>query len=237
MPAESRVQGRGPNKGRLYGSAPDRDGLALMALASLSAAALAIAAVLANKIAVLGGLTISAGAVAYALTFPISDVVCEIWGKRHAAWLVTIGFIALAATYGLIQLALVMKPAPEYQHNEAFRLVVGGTARIIIASLVAYLVSQFHDVWMFHLWKRLTGGRHLWLRNNISTLLSQFIDSVIFCSIAFYGIVPLWPLIWGQYVIKLVVALADTPLVYLVVGLLRRAGMGRGAGASVLQEG
>jgi len=202
--------------------APDRGGLALMGLAALSAAALAIAAVLANKIAVIGGLTISAGAVAYALTFPISDVVCEVWGKRHAAWLVGFGFIALVATYGLIHLALWMTPAPVYRHEAAFRLVVGGTLRIIAASLTAYLVSQFHDVWMFSLWKRVTRGRHLWLRNNVSTLVSQFIDSVVFCTIAFYGIVPLWPLIWGQYVIKLVVALADTPLVYLVVGLLRR---------------
>lgn len=205
---------------------PGANALALMGFSACSAAALAIAAVLANKVAVFWGLMVPAGAVAYALTFPISDVVCEVWGKRYAAWLVGFGFAALAVTYGLIQLALLMNPAPFFQHEEAFQQVVGGTARMVIASLLAYLVSQFNDVWLFSWLKHKTNGRHLWLRNNLSTWVSQFIDSTVFCMVAFYGVIEVWPVIWGQFVVKILVALADTPLVYLVVGILRRKGLG-----------
>lgn len=204
------------------------DSLALMGLAALFAAALAIAAVLANKVISLGWLVAPAAVVAYSLTFPITDVVSEIWGRRAAGWVVVWGFASLLVTYGLIQLALWLPAAPFYAHDEAFRQVVGGTRRIILASLLAYLLSQSHDVWMFHFWRRRTQGRHLWLRNNLSTMGSQLIDSAVFCTVAFYGIVPVLPLIVGQYVLKLLVALADTPLVYAAVFLLRRARPGPG---------
>lgn len=200
-----------------------RPTLGLMALAGLLSGALAISAVLANKIVTIWGLSLPAGAVAYALTFPVTDLTSELWGRKQANWLVAFGFLTLVAVYALIQLALALPAAPFYQHEEAFHQVVGGTARIIVASLTAYLVSQFHDVWAFHFWKRLTKGRHLWLRNNLSTASSQFLDSVVFCFLAFYGLMPVWPLILGQVVIKLLVALADTPLVYLAVHLLKRA--------------
>lgn len=205
---------------------PAAEALALMGLAACFAAALAIAAVLANKVASVWGLAVPAGAVAYALTFPVSDVVCEVWGRRHAMWLVAFGFAALAVTYGLIQLALWLPPAPFYQHEAAFGQVVGGTARIIVASLLAYLLSQFHDVWMFNFWKKRTNGRHLWLRNNLSTMVSQFIDSTVFCVVAFHGLIPVRPVIIGQYLVKLLVAALDTPLVYAAVAMLRRRGMG-----------
>jgi hypothetical protein len=93
----------------------------------------------------------------------------------------------------------------------------------MIASLVAYVCSQYHDVWAFHFWKRVTSARFLWLRNNASTIVSQLLDSVVFITIAFYGSMPLVPLIVGQWVVKVGIAvLVDTPLVYLLVYLLRR---------------
>jgi uncharacterized integral membrane protein (TIGR00697 family) len=207
------------------GAPLSRSTLGLMALAGLLSGALAISAVLANKIIMIWGLTLPAGAVAYALTFPVTDLAGELWGRRQANWLVGFGFMTLVVVYGLIQLALALPAAPFYAHEQAFHQVVGGTARIIMASLAAYLISQFHDVWAFQFWKRLTGGRHLWLRNNLSTVSSQFLDSVVFCFLAFYGLLPVWPLVLGQFVIKLLVALADTPLVYLAVYLFRRSGV------------
>ena len=90
-----------------------------------------------------------------------------------------------------------------------------------MASFIAYLISQFHDVWAFHFWKNKTNDRHLWLRNNLSTAVSQFLDSFIFITIAFYGVMPIWPLIMGQWIIKIAIALLDTPVVYLVVWALR----------------
>jgi hypothetical protein len=96
------------------------------------------------------------------------------------------------------------------------------TPRIILASFIAYLLSQTHDVWAFHFWKKLFRGRHLWLRNNISTASSQLLDTVVFISVAFLGIMPVGQLIAGQYVVKLGIALLDTPLVYLLVWLIRK---------------
>lgn len=124
----------------------------------------------------------------------------------------------------MIHIAIALPAAPFWQNQDAFVSVVGSTSRIIVASLAAYLVSQYHDVWLFHLLKRKTGGKHLWLRNNASTAVSQLIDSVIFIVIAFYGVMPVWPLIFGQWIVKMAIALIDTPLVYLFVGILRRRG-------------
>ena len=101
------------------------------------------------------------------------------------------------------------------KQQSAYEALLGPNRRIVLASLLAYLCSQKHDVWAFHFWKALTGGRHKWLRNNLSTMTSQLIDTVIFVGIAFWGVVPnLGEMILAQYVLKLLIALVDTPLFY-----------------------
>lgn len=182
---------------------------------------LVIASVLATKIIVVFGLFVPAGILAYSLTFIATDVISEVWGKQSANHVVLAGFITLATVSLLIQLALLWPAAPSWKNKEAFDTVLGSTFRVILASLAAYLVSQFHDVWLFHILKRATKGRFLWLRNNLSTTISQFIDSFIFIAIAFYGVMPVWPLILGQWAVKLVIALLDTPVVYLLVRVLK----------------
>ncbi len=132
------------------------------------------------------------------------------------------GFISLVVTFLMMQVSILLPNAPFWTNQEAFVSVIGSTSRIIIASLVAYLISQFHDVWLFHHIKKKTGGRHLWLRNNASTAISQFIDSFIFITIAFYGVMPIWQLIFGQWIIKMTIAIIDTPIVYLLVNTLRK---------------
>ncbi len=109
-------------------------------------------------------------------------------------------------------------------NQEAYDTILGSVPRIVLASMVAYLVSQHHDVWAFHFWRNITKGKFLWLRNNASTMVSQGIDTVLFISIAFIGTVPtnvLLSMLVGQYVMKLVIALLDTPLCYILVGLIR----------------
>jgi uncharacterized integral membrane protein (TIGR00697 family) len=119
-------------------------------------------------------------------------------------------------------MSIIWPPASFWPHQQAYETILGSSTRIIVASLIAYLLSQYHDVWAFHIWKRFTGDRFLWLRNNASTMISQLFDSVVFITIAFYGIMPLLPLIVGQWVVKAGIALLDTPLVYLFVYLVRR---------------
>lgn len=206
---------------------PDINETAFILLLSVFVGSITIASVLANKIISVAGFYVPAGVLAFSVTFICTDVISEIWGKERAGRTVLGGFIALVAALALVQLSLAWPPAPFWEGNAAFRAILGSTSRIIVASFVAYLASQFHDVWAFHFWKRATGDRHLWLRNNLSTAVSQFIDSFLFIFIAFYGVMPLWPLILGQWAIKLAISILDTPLVYLVVWIIRRGGEGR----------
>lgn len=181
-----------------------------------------IASVLASKIINVAGLFVPAGILAYSITFTCTDVISEVWGAKRARDSVLAGFISLVIVLVLAQIAIVWPKAPFWNNSEAFDTILGTTSRVIVASLVAYLASQFHDVWMFHFLRRLTKGKYLWIRNNASTAISQFFDSFIFIVIAFWGVMPIWPLIIGQWVVKIVIAILDTPVIYLVVWILRK---------------
>jgi len=197
---------------------------AFLLLACLFTGMLVIANVLAVKPVLIGGaIIVPAAVIAYALTFPITDAVTEIWGKERARALIWSGFAASLLAAALVRLALLMPWAPFWPMQEAFHAVLDANLRIVAASMAAYLVSQLHNVWAFSFWRQQTGGKHLWLRNNLSTMVSQLLDTVIFITLAFYGVWPeLWPAILGQFLVKMVIAAIDTPLVYLLVGWMRR---------------
>lgn len=193
----------------------------LAVLTAVFISSLTIASVLASKIITIAGIVVPAGILAYSITFIMSDTITEIWGRKTANNIVAGGFISLAVVAVLIQISVALPSAPFWQNQEAYTSVLSSSSRIIVASLTAYIISQYHDVWLFHFIKAKTGERHLWIRNNLSTAMSQLLDSVIFITIAFYGHMPIIPLILGQWAIKLVIALLDTPIVYLLVHLLR----------------
>ena len=174
-----------------------------------------------------------AGVVAYSATFLVTDVVSEVYGRSVASTVVKAGFLAQLAAV-LYTMVALQTPAAPYSpvSGEVYASVVWAGWAIIIASLTAYIVSQMHDVWAFHFWRALTGGRWLWLRNNASTIVSQAIDTVIFITLAFNvlprltgGVVlpvdTIIVMIYSQYLIKVAIALLDTPLVYLGVALVR----------------
>lgn len=190
-------------------------------LASAFVAGLVTANVVAGKIIDLWGVFVPAGVLAYSITFAITDTLAEVWGRERAQTLVNAGFAVLLLTWGLIALAIHLPPAPFWQNQEAFTAVLGPTNRILLGSIVAYGVSQTLDVWIFHRIKVLLASRHLWLRNNVSTLLSQTVDTILFITIAFYGQFPLLPLIMGQLTVKYAIAVLDTPVVYGLVYLVR----------------
>ncbi len=195
---------------------------AFLLLVSFFSGALVISAVLAVKTVAMVGLVFPAGVLAYALTFPVTDVIGEIWGRRTANRVVLAGFITLCLVFFLIAAAIKLPRAPFWGEEEAFRKILGQSLRIIVASLTAYLISQFHDVWAFHYWRRMTGEKWLWLRNNLSTMVSQLVDTAVFISIAFWGIAPVGRMMGGQYLAKVVIAVLDTPLVYGIVWVVRR---------------
>lgn len=194
-------------------------------LAGIFIAALITGAILGVKITSILGLTFSVSAFTYALTFPMTDVIGEVWGRKKAHYLVWAGLVGTILTTLSVWLAISVPSASFWQNQEAYEKTLGIVWRIVLGGLIAYLISQHHDVWAFHFWKRKTNDKHLWFRNNASTWVSQLIDTVIFITIAFYGILPnsaLIPTIFGQYLVKIVIAAIDTPFVYLLVNWARK---------------
>jgi uncharacterized integral membrane protein (TIGR00697 family) len=129
---------------------------------------------------------------------------------------VWIGFLSLLGFSLAVAVAIYWPAAPfAVERVDAFNTVLGQTPRIALASVVAYLISQHHDVWAFQFWKERFNGRHLWLRNKTSTIVSQLLDSAIFLFIAFYGIMPIGQMILDMWMVKVIIAMLDTPFMYL----------------------
>ncbi len=188
---------------------------------AIMAALCVMASVLANKIVMFGPFSVPGGVIVFSMTFLLTDILSEVWGKQYARKAVWAGFYANVVLAMSIYIVLAWQPAPYAAGASGmFAEVLGLTPRIILAGWIAYLVSQHHDIWAFHLWKRVTKGRHLWLRNNASTIVSQLLDSVIFIVIAFYGVFPVLPLIIGQWVVKILIALLDTPFMYCILWIM-----------------
>jgi uncharacterized integral membrane protein (TIGR00697 family) len=171
-----------------------------------------------------GEFAITVSILVYSSTFLITDVISELDGRQAAQRAV----LGTALCYPLVlltsQLSVHWAPSSFYDNQAAFDSVMSFAGRITLASLASYLVSQSIDVWTFHRIKQVTGERHLWLRNNGSTLFSQGIDTLIFYGLAFFGTVPLMTLLQLMllgYLLKLVIALIDTPFVYAVIRAIR----------------
>jgi uncharacterized integral membrane protein (TIGR00697 family) len=172
--------------------------------------------VLATKIAVFGPFVVPAGVIVHATTFLITDILCEFHGKKIAQQALWSGFIASILLVMAIQMAIAAPSAPFWSGQAAFDSTLNSTGRIVFASLIAYLISQNWDVFIFDLIKTKTNGKHLWLRNCASTMSSQGLDTIIFITIAFHGLMPVAPLIISQYAIKLLIATMDTPFLYAI---------------------
>jgi len=181
-----------------------------------------LANIIAAKIIHIGGLIVPAAIILYPLTFLFTDVVSEIEGRKSAQDLVMMGFYMSVIMVLILFVGKILPPAPFWNHQEAYTAILGATPRIVVASMIAYLISQSHDVWAFHWWKQKTSDRHLWLRNNVSTIVSQLFDSVLFIVIAFggtYELRTIGAMIISQYVVKVGIALLDTPFCYILVRL------------------
>lgn len=188
----------------------------LLILNGLFITSLLIANVLSAKIVSFWGMVIPAAIVAYPLTFLMTDLIGEIWGKEQANKAVKLGFICQIASLVMIGLAILLPVAPFADNQAEFKSIMGQSFRVVAASLVAYYCSQSWDVWIFHKIRDIS-TKHKWIRNNVSTMTSQMIDTAIFITIAFIGVVPnIWTMIISQYVIKVVYAALDTIPFYLL---------------------
>ena len=170
---------------------------------------------------------LSVGVLPYPITFLITDLISEIYGKKSANQVVITGIFASFFSMGILLMAnevpaIKNSPIDDQTFNEVFAL----SPIAVLASMIAYLIAQFIDIRIYHFWKNLTQGKMLWLRNNFSTFTSQFVDSLLVIGLlSIFGVLE-WTLFWGlvisSFLFKILVAALDTPLLYLFVGIFRK---------------
>ncbi|MEC9195084.1 MAG: queuosine precursor transporter [Bacteroidota bacterium] len=170
---------------------------------------------------------LSVGILPYPITFLITDLISEIYGKIAANRVVTAGIFASFFSMGILLIANYV-PAMESSpvDNATFTQVFSLSPLAVLASMIAYLLAQFVDIRIYHFWKKLTDGKMLWLRNNFSTFASQFLDTFsVVCLLSVFGVLP-WDLFFGLvlsgFIFKVIVALLDTPILYLLVWMFKK---------------
>lgn len=169
----------------------------------------------------------SVGLLAYPVTFLVTDLISELYGRKMANKVVFVGFLSAIFVYLLISIS-ILTPATSWSpvNDEVYENVFGLTGPAIFASMCAYLIAQFIDIRIFHFWKRLTKGKKLWLRNNLSTIPSQFIDTaIVLALLCIFGKIE-WTrfneLFINGFLYKVIFALLDTPILYLLIFLARK---------------
>lgn len=180
------------------------------------------------KIITILGISTSVGIFAYPLTFLINDAITEVYGKERSRAMVNAAIVAQIMVFIVLAIALFLPPAARFTNNDAYTSIFSNSLRIIAASLTAFFLSQRTDIFSFSWLKVKTHGRFLWLRTNLSTILSQFADTTLFMFIAFYLVTPrydaafLFSLIIPYWLLKIAYSLFSTPIVYGVVAWLKR---------------
>ncbi len=189
----------------------------------------ALAIVLANiqvtKMIRFFGLVTAMGNIIYGTSFLATDILTEKYGVDEAKKAVWIGFFAMISMMVIMKMALMFQPDESDFISPALEEVFSFMPDATIASLTAYFLSQFHDIWAFEFWKRKTKGRHLWLRNNASTMVSQLIDNATFTTLFFIVLNPrfvtelgysgIFQIFLTSYIMKFIVAVCDTPFIYI----------------------
>jgi len=171
---------------------------------------------------------ISVGMIPFPITFLLTDVVNDFYGRRGAQFITILGFWMAVLAWVILQISTGLAPHESTYFTQAeFAKVFGGSARLFVASIVAYLLGQILDIRVFQYWKALTKSRHLWVRATGSTVLSQIIDTVTI-NVIFWRTTALqpWDWVWAkigrEYSIKLVVAISLTPAIYALHGVIVR---------------
>ena len=168
---------------------------------------------------------VSAGILPYPLTFLVTDLISELYGQKKANIVVFSGFVASMFVLLFLWLGGQFNAIPSsIVNDDTYNAVFQNAWRIIAASMTAYLFAQFIDVRIFHFWKRLTNGNHLWLRNNGSTIASQLIDTTLVVIILFVGVWESGQIISAiidGWLFKMLMAAIDTPIIYAIIHLLK----------------
>jgi queuosine precursor transporter len=187
-------------------------------IGGLFVAALLVADLIGGKFFRVAGHDLSAGMLAFPLTFVLTDVLNEFYGPTGARRITFLGLGAAVFAFAIIQLAMALPPSPESPlAHEVFRDVFGWSTRLYVASLTAYVVGQLLDIAVFGALRRVTRHRFIWLRATGSTLVSQLVDTVVVTSVLLWGAKPagfIAGVIRDSYVVKIVIAIGLTPVIY-----------------------
>ncbi len=170
---------------------------------------------------------ISVGILPYPITFLVTDIISELYGRKKANKVVLAGLFSSLFVLAIILVANATQ-ATEWSpiDNDIFSSVFGLTGIAVGASMLAYLLAQFIDIRVFHFWKKLTKGKYLWLRNNASTFTSQLVDTatilILLCLSGSITWDKFWLLLLNGFLFKVIMAMIDTPILYLVIGIIRK---------------
>jgi hypothetical protein len=197
-----------------------------VSVAALFIACLLTANILAPKLVLVFGFAVTVGVIIFPVSYIVGDVLTEVWGYAVARRVIWIGFGCNAVMAFAIWLGGLVPPAPFWKGQPAYEEIFAQTPRIVFASFVAYLVGEFANSFVLARMKVATGGRWLWMRTIGSTVVGQALDTAVFITVAFAGVLPgsvLLRLVFGQWLVKVVYEIAATPLTYAVVGWLKSA--------------
>ena len=179
--------------------------------------------IIAGKVGNFLGFIVPSSVFVWALTFPLTDIVSEVYGFKYARRMVVGCFFGFLAVYLFMYLSVILPPAPFWDRQDEYEMFFLTGGRVILGAICSYAIVQTFDVYAFAYLKKVTKGKYLWLRNNVSTLLSQTLSNTIFLTIAFAGIFEWshwWALFVGNLSMRYILAFSDTIIVYSGVYLL-----------------
>lgn len=194
-------------------------------LTSIFISSLIVSNIIAVKLINLWGVTLPAAIVVFPVTYIFGDILTEVYGYSHARLVIWLGFFANLLVVLFIKVGEVLPSAEVWSNQQAYGAILGYTPRILLASFTAYLVGEFTNSYVLSKLKIATRGRWLWTRTIGSTLVGQLIDSSIFITLAFAGLVPptiIVKIVVGQWLFKTGYEALATPVTYLIVGILKR---------------
>jgi len=195
-------------------------------ITALFVTVLLISNVASTKILQLGPFTFDGGTILFPASYIFGDVLTEVYGYRRSRRVIWIGFGSAALLVLVLAIVGALPPAPDWEHQEAYEAILGATPRIVLGSLVAYFAGEFSNSYVLARMKVWSQGRWLWVRTVGSTVVGQAVDTTMFVAIAFAGTLP-WPLFWSiiasNYIFKVGLEAAMTPVTYRVTGFLKQA--------------
>jgi hypothetical protein len=194
-------------------------------LVALFVSVLLISNIASTKILTLGKFTFDGGTLLFPLSYIFGDILTEVYGFRRSRRVIWLGFFSALLMSLVLFVVQILPPANDWANQQAYETILGFVPRIVLASLLAYFAGEFSNPVILSRLKILTKGKYLWTRTIGSTIIGEGIDTLVFCSVAFYGVLPqpvFWAVLVSNYIFKCAVEIVFTPLTYLIVGFLKR---------------